>query len=99
VSAVRPHAGRRRVRDAFCMPTHRITYRGPAALAVSTATAVADSTGVELTSSSPPERGDDGETVTLHVTVDGRTDAVMAAVARIAGDLPSTARLTVDESG
>lgn len=81
------------------MPIHRITYRGPASLAVSTATEVADATGVELTSSSPPERGGDGgDTVTLEVTVEGATDAVMAAVTRIAGGLPSTARLTVDES-
>jgi hypothetical protein len=79
------------------MATHRITYRGPASLAVSTATRVADAEGVALTGSEAPQRiGADGREVVLAVTVEGATEAIEAAVARARADLPPGATLTID---
>ncbi len=82
------------------MATHRITYRGPASLAVPTATQLADAEGVDLTASEPPQRvGADGQDVVLVVTVDGRAEAVQAAVARVGAALPAGATVTVDDDG
>jgi hypothetical protein len=79
------------------MATHRITYRGPASLAVPTATQLADAEGVDLTASEPPQRmGADGQDVVLVVTLDGLAETVQAAVARVGAALPAGATLTVD---
>lgn len=79
------------------MSTHRIVYEGPASLAVQTATRLADADGVELTSSSAPEMQDSGDVV-LPLTVEGTTDAVVAAVARLGEELPAGATITISES-
>jgi len=81
------------------MTTHRITYHGPAALAVPTATALADAAGVKLTSSEAPQRrGPDGHDVVLALTVEASSEAVAAALARVREGLPAGAAVTVDET-
>lgn len=76
------------------MTTHRITYEGPAPLAVSTATMLADAPGIDLTSSQPPERqGPDGAEVRLQLVVEAEPEAVAAALARIREQLPDTATI------
>ncbi|HWC67405.1 MAG TPA: hypothetical protein VG478_05000 [Acidimicrobiales bacterium] len=77
------------------MPAYVITYQGPPTLAVRAATLLADSTGVELTSSDPPERSDDPEHVTLSLTVQGSDDAVTAAIEDVGSLLSPYATLEV----
>lgn len=76
--------------------THRITYQGPAALAIQVAEAVAEAEGVELTGSAPPERGD-GDTVVLVLTVSATAEAVIDAVSDVRTRLPAAATLTLDD--
>ncbi|MDQ4097319.1 MAG: hypothetical protein M3144_05560 [Actinomycetota bacterium] len=79
------------------MTTLRVTYEGPSSLAVPTATQLADAEGVELTSSEAPEKrsGGRGE-VRLRLTVEGSTDAVLDAVARVREGLPAGATLSIE---
>lgn len=77
--------------------SHRITFEGPADLAIGVATALAEADGVELTSSDPITKVDD-RTVRLGVTLDGSLDAIAAAVAALRADLPSGATITVGSS-
>ena len=80
------------------MTSYRITYVGPASLAVRTATLLADAQGVELTSSEHPQRGDgEGDRVLLAMTVEATTEAVTAAVRQITERLPADANVTVEE--
>ncbi len=79
------------------MTSHQVMYEGPSSLAVAVATRLADAEGIDLTSAEKQEhREGSGETVRLALTVEGTTEAVMAAVGSIAGELPADARLTVD---
>ena len=74
----------------------RISYRGPAALAVPVATALADAEGVELISSERPSILD-GDTVALDVSVEGALDAVADAVANIRDDMPDGASIRLTD--
>jgi hypothetical protein len=87
------------VRDACMVTTHRIIYEGPSSFAVPTAAKLADTEGVELTSSQTPRRPQPGsDEVLLAVTVQGSKDAIVAAVARIREDLPPSATITIDDT-
>ena len=77
------------------MSTHRIRFVGPAGRAIAVATALAETDGVELTSSEPPDALEDGA-VELVVTASGTRAAVEAAVAKINGDLPAGASIEID---
>jgi hypothetical protein len=82
------------------MTRHRVRFEGPASLAVSTATLVADATGLELVSSDPPQRLDDGDDrVRLALTVQGPMDAVLTALERINADLPPEAAVILGDAG
>ena len=76
------------------MTSHRITFEGPADLAIGIATALADADGVDLTASDPIVKVDD-HTVRLAMTVEGSVDAVADAIAALRADLPSGATITV----
>ncbi|HEX6660134.1 MAG TPA: hypothetical protein VF065_18715 [Ilumatobacter sp.] len=76
------------------MPNFRVRFEGPASLALSVATALADAEGVELISSDQPAALDDGM-VALNVTVEGAFDAVADAVAGIRDEIPSGASLEI----
>ena len=76
------------------MPNFRVRFEGPASLALSVATALADADGVELISSDQPAALDDGM-VALNVTVEGAFDAVADAVAGIRDEIPSGASLEI----
>jgi hypothetical protein len=81
------------------MTTHRLTYHGPAALALRTATALADADGVELTSSEAPQRrGPDGGNVALALTVKASSEALAAALAQVRDNLPAGAQVTLDDA-
>jgi hypothetical protein len=70
---------------------YRVSFKGPSALTLRVATALADANGVELISSDQPLNVADGK-VALNVAVEGAFDAVADAVAKIRGDLPSDAQ-------
>jgi hypothetical protein len=76
--------------------THRITFEGPAHLAIGIATALADAEGVDLTSSEPIAKVDD-HTVRLAMTAAGSVDAVADAIAALRADLPTGATIAVHE--
>jgi hypothetical protein len=76
------------------VPNFRVRFEGPASLALSVATALADADGVELISSDQPAALDDGM-VALNVTVEGAFDAVADAVAGIRDEIPSGASLEI----
>lgn len=76
--------------------SHRITFEGPADLAIGVATALAEADGVELTSSDPITKVGD-HAVRLGVTLDGSTDAIAAVVAALRADLPSGATITATQ--
>ena len=79
------------------MTSHQVKYEGPPALAVQVATLLADAEGIDLKSAERRERADgSGETV-LVLTIDGTTEAMTAAVGSIEAQLPSEARITVDD--
>ena len=78
------------------MTTYRITFEGPASLALSVVTTLADAEGVELTSSEPPTPVDGGS-VELDVTVDGASIAVGGAVDRIRDGLPPGSTIVVTD--
>lgn len=73
---------------------YRITFEGPAALALRVATALADADGVELTSSEPPSVVD-VDTVKLGLAVEGAPDSVTDALADIRDGLPAGASIEV----
>ena len=86
------------MRDACRVTSHQVLYEGPSSLAVGVATLLADAEGIALTSAEREETADgSAETVRLVLTVEATRDAVMAAVASIAGQLPAGARLTVED--
>ncbi len=76
------------------MSNYRVRFEGPAALAISVATALADADGVELISSDQPVPLDEN-IVALNVTVEGAFDAVADAVASIRGGLPTEASIEI----
>ena len=80
--------------DAGGVTSHRITFEGPADLAVGTATALADAGGLDLTASDHIVKIDD-HTVRLVMTVEGSVDAVADAIAALRADLPSGATIAV----
>ena len=81
------------------MTTHQVKYEGPSSLAVRVATLLADAPGVDLTSAERPEYPDGSvEMVRLAVTLEGTTDAVMAAVGSIRAALPADASVTVESA-
>ena len=93
-----PERGRGSACDAGGVTTHRITYEGPASLAVNAATLLADTQGIELTSAGQPEPGDGpAGTVLLALTVEGTPEAVAAAVGRMREALPAGASVRVEE--
>ena len=74
------------------MTAHRITYEGPAALAVQAATLIADAPGIELTSANTPEPvGGRPDIVRLALEVEATDDDVAAAVLQIGAGLPDGA--------
>ncbi len=80
--------------DAGPVTSHRITFEGPAALALGIATSLADADGVDLTASDPITKVDD-QTVRLGMTAEGTIDAVASAIAALRADLPADATITV----
>ena len=76
------------------MPNYRVRFEGPAALAISVATALADADGVELISSDQPVTLDES-IVALDVTVAGSFDAIADAVARIRDGMPTGASIEI----
>ncbi len=76
------------------MTVYRIRFEGPAALAITVATALADADGVELTSSKQPSILDETK-VELNVSVEGNRDAVAVAVSTIRDDLPDGASIEI----
>ncbi len=81
------------------MTTYQVQYEGPSSLAVRVATLLADSEGVDLTSAEKPEHPDGSMAmVRLAVTVEGTTEAVMAAVGSIQAGLPADASITVADA-
>jgi len=72
---------------------YRVSFKGPSALTLRVATALADANGVELISSDQPLNVE-GK-VALNVAVEGAFDAVADAVAKIRGDLPSDASVEI----
>ena len=79
------------------MTSHQVRYESPSALAVSVATLLADSEGIELSSAEKPDSSRDSvEPALLVLTVEGTTEAVTAAVASIDAGLPADARITVE---
>jgi len=78
---------------------HRITYEGPAALAMGAATALADAEGVELTSADRPEPlAGLPDRARLAVTVEGAPEDVAEAVALVRAGLPADCELTVADA-
>ena len=80
--------------DAGNVSNYRVRFEGPAALAISVATALADADGVELISSDQPLTLDEN-IIALDVTVEGAFDAVADAVARIRGGMPTDASIEI----
>jgi hypothetical protein len=83
--------------NAGAMTVHRITFVGPAALAVGVATELADADAIDLTSSARPTAVDD-TTVRLDLSVEGSIEDVRRAVARIDADLPRGASIEITGS-
>ncbi len=85
-----------RPRDALAMATYQVKYEGPLSLAVRVATLLADGEGVDLTSAEKPEHPEGSvEMVRLTLTLEGTTEAVMAAVDSVEAGLPPDASITV----
>ena len=76
------------------MPAYRVRYEGPRELAMGIATALADTPGIDLTSSQPPQTTDAG--VSLELVVEGGADEVLDAVGSARSGLPDGARLHLD---
>ena len=80
--------------DAGGVSSYRVRFEGPAAVALSVATAIADAEGVELISSDQPVTLG-ANIVALIVTVEGAFDAVADAVASIRGGMPAEASIEI----
>ena len=80
------------------MTVHRITFEGPAPLAVEVVTALADADGVELLSSARPTMLDD-QKARLEVTAEGAPDDVVSAIETIRVLLPPDASLEISADG
>jgi hypothetical protein len=80
--------------NAGAVTLYRIRFVGPAALAISVATTLADADGVELTSSMQPSILDETK-VELNVSVEGSRDAVAVAVSTIRKGLPDGASIEI----
>jgi len=78
------------------MTTYRITFEGPASLALGVATTLAEADGVELRSSEPPSPTAGGSVI-LDVTVEGASIAVGGAVDRIRDGLPPGSTIVVTD--
>ena len=79
------------------MTAHRITYEGPAALAVRAATLIADAEGGELTSATRPDYPTvPEESAVLQLTLMGTAEAVTAALDSVQGELPPGATLMME---
>jgi hypothetical protein len=79
--------------------THQVKYEGPSSFAVRVATLLADADGIELKSAEKQEYGDGpAGVVLLALSVEGTSEAVMAAVRSIAAGLPTEARITLEDS-
>lgn len=79
------------------MTSHQVKYEGPASLAMTVATQLADASGIDLRSAEKQEPVDaSADTVQLVLTVEATVDDVAAAVAAIEADLPVGARITVN---
>ena len=78
------------------MTTHHVKYEGPSSLAVHVATLLADAEGIDLTSAEKQEPTDGSVETVLALTVEGTTEAVMAAVRSVGAGLPAEARITVE---
>ena len=76
------------------MTVYKIRFEGPAALAVGVATALADTDGVDLTSSSQPSLL--ANSVELNLTAEGPREAVAGAVASIRDGLPDGASIVIE---
>ena len=76
------------------MTAYRVRYEGPQELAMGVATSLADADGVDLTSSSPPERRDG--VVALDLVVEGEPDDVLDAIGAARSALPTDATLRLD---
>ena len=83
--------------DAGVVTSHRITFEGPADLAIGLATALADADGVDLTGSDPIAKVDD-HTVRLGMTAAGSIDAIGHTLAALRAGLPSGATITVGDA-
>ncbi|MDQ6728625.1 MAG: hypothetical protein M3066_21060 [Actinomycetota bacterium] len=84
--------------DPGGVTAHRITYEGPASLAMGAATAVADADGVELTSADAPEPLDgQPDRVRLALTVEATPDDVAVAVRAVGDRLPPDATIGLVE--
>ena len=79
------------------MTSHQVKYEGPPALAVQVATLLADAEGIDLKSAERKEHADGSIETVLVLTIEGTTEAVTAAVGSIEAQLPSEARITVDD--
>jgi hypothetical protein len=87
------------MRDAGGMGAHRITYEGPASLAVHVATMLAEADGIELRSSEAPVRRDGpDDPVVLAVTVEASDDDVRSALAKLRIELPPGASIDSSSS-
>ena len=75
---------------------YRVVFEGPASLAVSVATALADAEGVELISSDPLAVVDD-HTVRLALAVEGALESVTEAVASISDGMPTGAAIELTD--
>jgi hypothetical protein len=80
--------------DAGGVSKYRVRFEGPAAFALSVATALADADGIELISSDQPVAVDEN-IVALNVTVEGEFDAVADAVASVRGGMPTEASIEI----
>jgi hypothetical protein len=82
--------------DADAMPVYRVRFEGPSALAVGTATALADADGVDLVSSATSPNARD-HTVRVDLDVEGTFDAITDAVEAIRRDLGDGATIAIVE--
>jgi hypothetical protein len=80
--------------DPGGVANYRVRFEGPAAFALSVATALADADGVELISSDQPLTLDEN-IIALDVTVEGAFDAVADAVAGIRAGMPTEASIEI----
>ena len=81
--------------NAALVTAHRVSIHAPVALALQTVTALADSAGVDLTSSEPPASSGD-HMIDLDVIVEGDHAAIAAAVDDIRAGLPAGSSISIE---